>query len=431
MSAIVLIFIMICTSVQMPARAWQMSDSGTEAETRVRQFGEEKCEQRTDDAFVGRVTYPYTGIEELDAALTAWVGSAFDRFIAESVNEGEQTPPAELTIDYDSYVAGGLASVKLSGTYSGADTVHIVAAFNADINGGKLLMTEDVFVHGGIEKMCVLAAEAAGIAPDDADEGILDNWLITPDGIEIILMPGEYLPESKEPVRLLFGYDELEGICILPGEAQTEEQPRVIDPDKPMLAITFDDGPTEYTAQLLDIFAEHGVKGTFFLVGNRISSHEDVVKRMADEGHEICGHSWDHSDLTTLTGKKLTKQFTSTRKRIRDVAGVEISIMRPPYGAYNKYTKRAARSSGFSLVLWSIDTLDWKLQDADKVYDSIMEQVQDGAILLCHDTHLTTVEAMERVIPELLAQGYQLVTVTELLTSRGRQLKSGGVYSKR
>ena len=119
----------------MPARAWQMSDSGTEAETRVRQFGEEKCEQRTDDAFVGRVTYPYTGIEELDAALTAWVGSAFDRFIAESVNEGEQTPPAELTIDYDSYVAGGLASVKLSGTYSGADTVHIVAAFNADING--------------------------------------------------------------------------------------------------------------------------------------------------------------------------------------------------------------------------------------------------------------------------------------------------------
>ena len=198
-----------------------------------------------------------------------------------------------------------------------------------------------------------------------------------------------------------------------------------------MLALTFDDGPSAHTERLLDAFEEHGGKGTFFVVGNMLKDRTDTLIRMAEEGHEIAGHSWNHRQLTALEPSDLKKQLMSTRAKIYDITGVDPVLARPPYGSFDDEVKAASKKYGIALVNWSVDTQDWKYRDANYVYNSVMKQAKDGAIILCHDLHGTTVDAMERAIPALIDQGYQLVTVSQLLTSQGGEIEAGKVYYKR
>lgn len=204
-----------------------------------------------------------------------------------------------------------------------------------------------------------------------------------------------------------------------------------LDPEKPMIALTFDDGPGEHTARLLDAFDTYGGKATFFVVGRNINAYKDVLKRAAEEGHEIGSHSWNHPQLTKLGQDSIKEQITRTRDKIQEAAGVEVNLLRPPYGAQNKTVRAIAGEMGIVLINWNVDPKDWQLRNADKVYDAVMNTVKDGDIILCHDIHSTTVDAMERLIPELRMQGYQLVTVTELLTAKGGEMVPGTQYRYR
>ena len=197
-----------------------------------------------------------------------------------------------------------------------------------------------------------------------------------------------------------------------------------------MVALTFDDGPSKHTARLLDLFATHGGKGTFFVVGNLLDGRSEVLQRMAAEGHEIGGHSWNHRQLTKLSTGELTDQLMTTRAKIYEITGVDSTLIRPPYGSYNDQVKSVCKDLGIYMANWSLDTLDWKYKDANVIYNTIMKDVKDGDIILCHDLHGTTVDAMERVIPDLIEKGYQLVTVTELLSYGGKEISPGSVYNK-
>lgn len=206
---------------------------------------------------------------------------------------------------------------------------------------------------------------------------------------------------------------------------------RQIDPAKPMIALTFDDGPGPYTERLLDIFAESGGKGTFFVVGYRISGREHILARMASEGHEIGGHSWWHSDLRTLTERAVADEIMMTRQRIFAAAGVDSRIARPPYGALSDHVKWISAQCGVAFVNWSVDTLDWKTRNADTVYNTVVTGAYDGAVILLHDIHASTVDAMERAIPKLIEDGYQLVTVSELMSYSDKPFESGRVYNRK
>ena len=239
-------------------------------------------------------------------------------------------------------------------------------------------------------------------------------------------------------VRIIFPEDEFKKldntnddsdvIASKETELATKE---TIDPTKPMIALTFDDGPSKHTEHLLDIFSEHGGKATFFVVGNLIDNRPETLQRMVTDGHEIGGHSWDHRQLTKLSSEEITNEIMNTRAKIYSITGVDTTIMRPPYGSYNDEIKCICKEKGIVMINWAVDTLDWKTRDADKVYDAIMSQVKDGDIILCHDLYGTTVDAMERVIPDLIAQGYQLVTVSELLSYGEEDVKAGTVHTKR
>ena len=204
--------------------------------------------------------------------------------------------------------------------------------------------------------------------------------------------------------------------------------PNAVDPDKPMVALTFDDGPGAYTDWLLDVLEENDAKVTFFMCGSSISSYEDTVRRAVENGHEVASHTWSHPDLTSLSYGDISHEISDTRSKIYDVTGQDTKLMRPPYGNTDSRVIAVAEEEGVSMIKWSVDTMDWSVLNADAVYEHIMSHASDGAIILCHDIHHTTIEAMERAIPALLDEGYQLVTITELLTCRGGTVEPGMVY---
>ena len=199
-----------------------------------------------------------------------------------------------------------------------------------------------------------------------------------------------------------------------------------IDPKKPMVALTFDDGPGPYTDRLLKCLKENNAKATFFLVGYSVERYKDTVKKAYDMGCEIGNHSWNHPQLTSLDSSALAAQISSTNRVIRSATGHDPTLLRPPYGSYNSTVAAAA---GMPLILWEVDTLDWKTRNVQSTIRSVMSNVKDGAIILMHDIHQPTVQAAEQIIPELKKKGYQLVTVSEMAKYKKKKLNNGSVYS--
>lgn len=192
------------------------------------------------------------------------------------------------------------------------------------------------------------------------------------------------------------------------------------------IAITFDDGPKAWTSQILDALQKYpGAHVTFFMVGNLVSGQSAIVKRMYDEGHELGNHSWSHPDLSTLSAEDVASQITKTNNAIKKASGHYPTVLRPPYGSYNQNVRNAA---GMPIITWSVDFKDWANRNADYVYRHLLSDAKDGAIILLHDLHKTSVEGFIRALPELIAQGYELVTVTELLSRDGSTPKKGSAY---
>lgn len=201
-----------------------------------------------------------------------------------------------------------------------------------------------------------------------------------------------------------------------------------VNPKKPMVALTFDDGPSIYTKQILATLRENNARATFFVVGNRIANHRKTIQQAKSQGCEIIGHTWSHPSLTKLNQKQIRDQLVRTNQAINQVVGYTPRYFRPPYGSSNSQVRQVARELGLSLVNWSVDPQDWKSRNSKKIYSAIMNNVKDGDIILCHDLYESTAEAMKKVIPALIKQGYQLVTVSELLEASEKTIKAGNIY---
>ena len=195
--------------------------------------------------------------------------------------------------------------------------------------------------------------------------------------------------------------------------------------EPPLVALTFDDGPGQYTDKLLDCLEENGAKATFYMLGQNVEQYPDIVKRMNDLGMELSNHTYDHKDLTKLTQSQITDEIEKTSSLIQNAAGVLPDTLRPPGGSYNDSVQNLA---GLPIVKWSIDTKDWKTKSEDQTYQCVMDNVEDGSIVLMHDIHEWSVDAAIRLIPDLMEEGYKLVTVQELAQAKGITLENGKVY---
>lgn len=179
------------------------------------------------------------------------------------------------------------------------------------------------------------------------------------------------------------------------------------------LALTFDDGPHPYyTDLLLDGLADRGVKATFFLLGENIEGREDIIRRMHEEGHLIGNHTFYHVDVNSLPLKEACAEIQDTSSAISAITGQQVEYVRPPYGSWNKELECEVLMIP---VFWTLDTLDWKVKNADQIVREVLADVEENDVILMHDSYRTTVDAALRIVDALQEKGYEFVTADELI----------------
>lgn len=205
------------------------------------------------------------------------------------------------------------------------------------------------------------------------------------------------------------------------GHGTAEPAAAIVNENGPVIALTFDDGPyPKVTGHILDVLEKNGVCATFFVLGSRIEGHEDMLTRMDELGCEIGNHSFSHADLTRLNKADCQRELSDTDAEIRRVTGHEASVVRPPYGYYNKTVMSAAERP---LILWTVDTNDWRGKAPGEIADYVIQQAKEGSVILMHDQQTQTADAMEMIIPTLIEEGFRFVTVSELIRLTGGQCK--------
>jgi len=187
--------------------------------------------------------------------------------------------------------------------------------------------------------------------------------------------------------------------------------------DEPYIAMTFDDGPSAtLTPKLLDLLAAHHIKATFFVIGENVAEHPEIVARAAREGHEIGNHSWSHPNLGKMSDEGVRRQLQQTDDAIKSATGERPTLMRPPYGSITDHEKRWIHDQfGYDIILWDVDPYDWKRPGPAVVRARILKETRPGSIVLSHDIHPGTIEAMPSTFDQLEAKGFKVVTVSELI----------------
>lgn len=182
--------------------------------------------------------------------------------------------------------------------------------------------------------------------------------------------------------------------------------------EKKKVALTFDDGPhPEYTPQMLEVLKEQNVKATFFLLGEEVEKYPEIVKKIHEEGHLIGNHSYKHEQLSKLTMEKACAQVNRTNELVYDITGEYPSYLRPPFGDWHE---KLDCEANMVEVLWDVDTLDWSVQNHNRIVNKVLKNVQENDIILMHDGYETSVTAAKEIIDTLQKQGYEFVTVDEI-----------------
>lgn len=395
------------------------------------EFGEAVHEKSYDQNAVIHITYPRTHMEPLDEAIQAVITATQKQF-AQKRQDIQGAERFELNIDYQSYVKDDrYISIKLDIFMYTAQSEEQIVTIVYDSKKERMVQLQDLLEEDGIERIAELTREyfeqrypaecntqnfMVFSAPSVHN---FEQFVLRKDAIIFYFQEGTLFDHSDS---LVLSYDELadvmdlrvqEHTAFVPYQDILNEPTKQIDPNQPMVALTFDDGPTpRYTTAILDCLKEHQASATFFVLGSRADDYPEILQRMVLEGNEIGNHTFSHKQLTTLSKERIEEEISATQESIHNVTNQYPKIIRPPYGSKNNAVIQC--SQGKKLVTWTIDTQDWRYRDAQKIVNEVVKQVKDGDIILMHDLYATTAEAAIILIPQLQEMGYQLVTVSEL-----------------
>lgn len=367
------------------------------------------------------LVYPTLNVPYLDEQLTA---------LSEQLNEefGASENECEFNMSYrlnhnDEFIS--LMVKVLRGENEEIKT------FFSNQDGSKIYTFEDVFDEQKIKLMAEKIDEKLRQSDENAGSTLDYKLALLPkienfqkfyfDKEEITFYFDNFNDQKLH--EAVFSYDELSDFLkleiskpvYLTYDEILYEPIKIIDPDKPMVALTFDDGPNKYTEQLLDALKEYNCSATFFVLGSMVEKFPIALQRMVLEGHEIGNHTMDHRQLTKLTEKEIIKEVEDTQHAIESIVHVYPTLVRPPYGSKNETVSRIL---DYNLILWDLDTRDWASKDTQKIIEVTLNNVRDKDIILMHDIYPTSVQAAIELIPLLQERGYQLVTVSELMMYR-------------
>ena len=200
---------------------------------------------------------------------------------------------------------------------------------------------------------------------------------------------------------------------------------RKIDKSKKMIALTFDDGPNYNTSKVIDVLNKYDIKATFFVLGSRAINNKGILKKMADSGMEIGNHTYNHLLLTKYDENKIRSEIEDTSEVIYSATKKRPKLLRPSYGSVNNKIKKVAN---MPIIIWDIDTLDWKYHNSKRITSRVVNKVRDGDIILMHDIYSASLNALSNIIPILQDNGYEFVTIDELFYYKGISLENGNVY---
>ncbi len=405
----------------------------------VRDFGSATTVSRGEGDFTYSISYPVTGVAAADERIRAWTQETLKTFEADYNQFHQGTPGASYTVEYQAVsLDSRYKSVLLFGEYRVKEwSCETLLALNLDASAGQLLDNGSLFSADPMRALFCLdgLAEKLMSQPTDGYAAKPDaSWLayavLGRDGVQLFLPAGLYTPLGMGTRQILMRYS-LIGECMGLDSQTIRGAVRVIDPSRPMIALTFDDGPSDQTDRILNVLAEYDSRATFCVVGNKVESYASVLKRTIAGGNEIASHTWSHRRLTELSASGIRSQLERTNEIVAQVTGgYQIKVLRPPYGKFNKTLRSVCAEMGLVIAEWEIDTLDWNNRNANKTYNNIMKGARDGVIILCHDLYETTAAAVERAIPDLVNKGYQLVTVSELLSFHKDGAQPGTVYAR-
>ena len=303
---------------------------------------------------------------------------------------------------------------------------------------GSIFTLDQLFTDSSTAKEKILEGVKSALQDKKVDQSIVDqvsadfsaaelsSWKFAYKDSQLVLYPVKAMTNVEEiamPISDFFDFIQTSYLTEKDAELYKKVQ---AEKHKKVVALTFDDGPNATTTpQALDILAKYKIKATFFVQGQNISGNEALLKRMKSEGHEVGNHSWNHPVLTQLSLEDAKKQVTDTESAITSVLGTSSKLMRPPYGAISDDIRN---SLDLSFIMWDVDSLDWKSKNEAAILTEIQRQATDGSIILMHDIHQTSVNALPNVIEYLQGQGYSFVTVSELL---GNHVKPHEIYYSR
>lgn len=410
-----------------------------EEESTTKDVGRMKSVVKYGTPLSTAVEYPVTGEKTTDTYIRDITGGLEKQFREKHKKAGKEEKVA-LLLDYHSYhtkkdaVGVVFSEEQRAEKDKDMETVSSqVYTYNFSTETGRPLTSIQIF-NPGYKKQCsaYMLAYFEKNYPDDLVKGYkkalngseknFNKYVLTDTGVTFYFDEGTVVNAEQGMVSAEIKYTELEGIL------RDKIAIKAIDPDKPMVALTFDDGPYPATSnRILDCLEKYDATATFFELGQNVANYPKVVKREAELGMEIGSHSWSHPNLKTLSAAKVKSQVDKTNKALEKACGQTASVLRPPYGNNCKALEKYAKAP---IVLWSVDTLDWKSRNAKSVI-KVMKGIKnlDGRVVLMHSIYDSTAEAVEKMVPWLLKKGYQLVSVSELLEYRYNETpKKGKLY---
>jgi len=375
-----------------------------------------------------------TTSEPINQYVQMWIEKEINQFIHDveknNPNDTEQHP-AQLHISVEIYgVTDEIYSLIFTVKNKETNRQDVMKIFNLDLLNHKILSLTDIFNldHANVEGFRSIVKEQMSVQDENSLKEWLEkslkqpnqlNWQIDQTSFHLLSDAPENHILVEIPVEKLSPYltnDIMNRLQI----HFTDDPANSLHPDGKYIALTFDDGPSpSVTPQILETLKQYSAKATFFMVGSRVLSYPELALQVAGEGHEIGNHTGNHSNLSKLSEEQIRQEIIGSSQVIESIIGESPTFFRPPYGVYNPSVEKVALEHNSPIILWSVDSLDWKNRKAENVHQLVKENIAPGAIVLLHDIHQSTADALPILMAELSNEGYQFVTVSELLSLQG------------
>lgn len=401
-----------------------------------------QTETKESDEFTSFVTIPLTENESIDVPIYQWIEEEEKSFFQtletiEVLDDDEELAHFNLQTEIYKIDENLYSFILTEEQFIQNEHIKLVNTYTIDLHNEKFLKLTDIFTKKEFkEELNKLIWEKTKNKKQvkQIEKAFEDletvKWSIQQDKLIFYVNPEDLNGSSNVVLTIelslldVYTYieDSYKDRLITKKMAEEIEQielennERTLLPDGKYVALTFDDGPhTNVTLRILKTLEEYDAKATFYMLSKNVKQYPEIARKVAEEGHEIANHSNSHVNLNAVNNNRMKDELLESKKLIEQITGITPTTFRPPYGEYNATVLDIAKKSDQSVIMWSVDTLDWKTRNANAIYETVIQRTQPGSIILMHDIHEPTADALPMILKDLSNKDFEFVTVSELL----------------